>query len=71
MLAAKEKDEQVIINLAHAEFSLVIAAVAPYELKLFETDESDVEFQQDYHVAYPKLDSKGVRAIVKRKAALA
>ena len=59
------------INLAHAELFLVIAAVARYELKLFETDRSDVDFQHDYHVAYPKLDSKGIRAIVERKMAMA
>ena len=59
------------INLAHAELFMVIAAVARYELSLFETDGSDVEFRHDYHVAYPKLDSKGVRAIVERKEAMA
>ena len=58
------------INLAHAELFLVIAAVARYELELFETDRSDVDFQHDYHVAYPKLDSKGVRAVVKGKIAM-
>lgn len=59
------------INLAHAELFLAIAAVARYELEPFETDGSDVEFQHDYHVAYPKLDSKRVRTIVKRKVAMA
>ena len=59
------------INLAHAELFFVIAAVARYEMELFETDGSDVEFQHDYHVAYPKLDTKGVRAIVKRKVTMA
>ena len=58
------------INLAHAELFLVIAAVARYDLELFETDESDVEFQHDYQVAYPKLDTKGVRAVVNRHSAL-
>ena len=58
------------INLAHAEMFLAIAAVARYDLELSETDISDVEFQHDYHVAYPKLDSKGVRAIVRGKAAM-
>ena len=59
------------INLAHAELFLVIAAVARYEMELFETDTSDVEFRHDYQVAYPKLDTKGVKALVKRKVALA
>lgn len=58
------------INLAHAEMFLVVAAVARYEMDLFETDISDVEFRHDYHVAYPKLDSKGVRAVVRGKAAM-
>ena len=53
------------INLAHAELFLVIAAVARYDIELFETDVSDVEFKHDYQVAYPKLDSKGVRVVVK------
>lgn len=58
------------INLAHAELFLAIAAMARYDLELFETDISDVEFQHDYQVAYPKLDSKGVRALVRGKAAM-
>ena len=58
------------INLAHAELFLAIAAVARYDMKLFMTDISDVEFQHDYHVAYPKLDSKGVRAVVQGRAAI-
>ncbi len=58
------------INLAHVELFLAIAAVARYDLELFETDISDVEFQHDYHVAYPRLDSKGVRAVVLEKAAM-
>ena len=56
------------INLAHAEMFLSIAAVARYDMDLFQTDLADVEFRHDYHVAYPKLGSKGVRAIVRGKA---
>jgi len=52
------------INLAHAEMFLAIAAVARYDMKLFETDIDDVQFKYDFHVAYPRLDSKGVRAMV-------
>ena len=59
------------IHLAHAELFMVIAAVARYELRLFETDGSDVEFCHDYHVAYPRLDSKGVRVVVGKKVAMA
>ena len=58
------------INLAHAELFLVIAAVARYDLELFETAKSDVKFQHDYHIAYPKLDTKGVRAVVNRQSAM-
>ncbi len=58
------------INLAHAEMFLVIAAAARYDMDLFETDASDVEFQHDYQVAFPKMASKGIRATVKGKAAM-
>lgn len=56
------------INLAHAELFLAIAAMARYDMKLFQTDIADIQFQHDYHVAYPKLDSKGIRAMVYGKA---
>jgi cytochrome P450 len=52
------------INLANAELTLVIAAVARYDIRLFETDVSDVTFKHDYQVAHPRLDSKGIRAVV-------
>lgn len=58
------------INLAHAELFLALAAAARYDLELFQTGIEDVEFRHDYHVAYPKLTSKGVRALVKGKANL-
>ena len=56
------------MNLANAEMFLVLAAVAQYDMELFETDLSDVQFKHDFHVAYPKLDSKGVRVMVRGKA---
>lgn len=52
------------INLAHAEMFLALAAVARYDMELFGTGLEDVEFRHDYHVAYPKLGSKGIRASV-------
>lgn len=52
------------MNLAQAEFCLAVAAMAKYDMELFETDERDVQFQHDYHVAHPRLDSKGIRATV-------
>ena len=54
------------INLAQAELCMVIAAVARYEMQLFETDRDDVTFRHDYHIAHPRLDSKGVVVLVKR-----
>lgn len=56
------------INLAHAEMFLALAAVARYDMELFKTDISDVEFRHDYHVSYPKLGSKGIRASVLGRA---
>ncbi|OTB01690.1 hypothetical protein M426DRAFT_75079 [Hypoxylon sp. CI-4A] len=58
------------IHLANAEMAVAIAAMARWKMQFFETDEQDVAFLHDYHVATPKLDSKGVRAIVTGKASL-
>ncbi|RAL66792.1 hypothetical protein DID88_007575 [Monilinia fructigena] len=56
------------INLAHAEMFLALAAVARYEMSIFETDIRDVQFTHDFHVSYPgRLDSKGVQAKVHGK----
>ncbi|KKA21399.1 Cytochrome P450 [Rasamsonia emersonii CBS 393.64] len=50
------------IDLARAELYLVTAAlVKAFEMRLWQTDESDVAFMHGYQVAMPKLDSKGVR----------
>ena len=56
------------INLANAELCLAIATAAQYEMELFETDESDVKFQHDYQISHPRLDSKGVKVLVKGRA---
>ncbi|KAI9642649.1 hypothetical protein NHQ30_008380 [Ciborinia camelliae] len=57
------------IELAHAELYLVTAAlVKRFDMKLFKTDESDVNFTYDYQVAMPKMDSKGVRVMAKTLA---
>ena len=58
----------VAINLDRTKLFLVLATVAIYDMKLFETDSSDVGFHHDYHVAYPKLGSQGIRAMVLVKA---
>jgi cytochrome P450 len=57
------------INLANAVLCLAIATAAKYDMHLFETDEKDVRFQYDFQISHPRLDSKGVRATVKGKAA--
>ena len=56
------------VNLAHAEMFLGVAALARWDMALWETDHEDVEFRHDYQVATPKLDSKGVRVMVKGQA---
>lgn len=52
------------MNFAHAEMFLCLAAMVRYNMELFETDILDVKFQHDFHVGFPRLDSKGVRAMV-------
>ncbi|KAL3453317.1 cytochrome P450 [Aspergillus insuetus] len=54
------------IELARAELYLVVAALAHgFKMTLFGTDADDVAFLHDYHVAMPKMGSKGVRVIAK------
>jgi hypothetical protein len=36
-----------------------------FELELYETDKSDVELAHGFFLPFPKLDSKGIRVIVK------
>lgn len=52
------------MGFAHAEMFLCIAAVARYEMELFETDVGDVRFEHDFHVGFARLESEGVRARV-------
>ena len=58
------------MTLATAEVCLQLAVLAQYDLKLYETDESDVRFQHDYQISHPRLDSLGVRAVVEGRHAL-
>ena len=45
---------------------MVLAAMFRYfEFELYESDVTDVEFAHDFFVSCPKLDTKGVRALVK------
>lgn len=53
--------------LANAELSLMLQVLARYDSKLYETDERDVEFQHDYQISHPRLDSLGVRAVVESR----
>ncbi|KAL3463238.1 cytochrome P450 [Aspergillus heterothallicus] len=61
------------IELARAELYLVIAALmrggggggGGVDMELFETDADDVAFLHDYHVAMPRMGSKGVRVLAK------
>ena len=52
------------MNLANAELLLCLSTVARCDMELFETGLEDVEFRHDYQVAHPRLDSKGIRAVV-------
>ncbi|SMR43603.1 unnamed protein product [Zymoseptoria tritici ST99CH_1A5] len=53
------------INVANAGMCLIVAAVAEWDMKAWDTDERDVAFLHDYQVAHGRLDSKGVRVVVK------
>lgn len=55
-------------SLASAEINLLLAVLfrpnGPF-LELFETDETDVIQAHDFLLPVPKLDTKGIRVIVK------
>lgn len=51
-------------HLADAEMAVAVAAMARWDLRLYETTEKDVSFCHDYHVMCPRLGSKGVRVEV-------
>ncbi|PYH91502.1 cytochrome P450 [Aspergillus ellipticus CBS 707.79] len=54
------------LELARAELYLVVTTlVRSFEMTLWETESNDVAFLHDYHVAMPKMDSKGVRVMAK------
>lgn len=55
-------------SLAMAELSLCLAVLyrpGGSELELFETDESDVKHVHDFLIPLPKVDTKGVRVLVR------
>ncbi|OCK79946.1 cytochrome P450 [Lepidopterella palustris CBS 459.81] len=54
------------LNMAHAEMFVSLAAIfRRFAFELYETDMSDVTLKHDYFIPLPKLDSKGIRVIVK------
>lgn len=60
---------QLILNsLAQAEIGLVLAVLyrpGGPQFELFETDESDVIHVHDFLIPLPKLDTKGVRILIR------
>lgn len=52
------------MHLANVEMVLVLAAIATYEMQLYETGHADVGFEHDYQVAQPRISSKGLRVTV-------
>jgi hypothetical protein len=52
------------MHLANAELAAAITAMARWDMELFETTEDDAKFLHEYHIATPRLDSKGGRARV-------
>ncbi|KAF2008686.1 cytochrome P450 [Aaosphaeria arxii CBS 175.79] len=55
-------------NLAVAEISLALAVLfrpGGPDMELFETDESDVIMAHDFLIPVPKIDTKGVRVLVR------
>ena len=53
------------INVANAALSLVLHEITKYDMTLFETDERDIKFQHDYQISHPRLDSKGIQAVIR------
>ena len=56
------------MQLAYCELYLIMAALyAPgrFEFELFQTDVSDVEIEHDFFTPFHRLDSKGIRVLIK------
>ena len=52
-------------NLGLAELYLTLAAVVGrFEMRLFETDESDVRLERDWFIPQPRVGTRGVRVEV-------
>lgn len=60
--------DDLIPSLAYAELYLVLAVLfrpGGPQFELFETDESDVVQVHDFLLPLPRLDSKGMRVMIK------
>ena len=65
MLAFSKGPRQCIgMHLADAELVMAVREMSRWEMELVGTDEGDVRFLCDHHVATPRLDSLGVRVRV-------
>ena len=54
------------LNLAYEELFMSTAGIfRRLEMELFETDDGDVEYQYDNYTPKARLDSKGIRVLVK------
>ncbi|CRG92056.1 Sterol 26-hydroxylase, mitochondrial [Talaromyces islandicus] len=55
-------------NLAWCELYLVFASLFRlFDFALYETDQTDIDFEHDFFLPFPKLDSKGIRVLVKER----
>ena len=59
-------DVRRITSLATAELYLTLAAVfRQFDMELYETTREDVDIVHGFFASSPRLDSKGVRVLVK------
>lgn len=55
------------IHVANSGMCLILAALARFEMELWETAYEDVAFLHDYQIAHPRLDTKGIQVKIKGK----
>lgn len=56
------------MNLAYAELNLTLEAViGKSEFQLFNTTRADIDVAHDFVVGTPRVDSKGVRVLVRKR----
>ena len=56
------------MNLAYAELYLTLEAVfRRFELQLFETTRADIDVAHDFVAGRPRVDSRGVRVLVRKR----